>query len=113
MKIVAYGDGYSRNFGSPCNDNEYVYDNDGVATGNITPCLSRLSHPFLFWNTVHLASPGQQVIAQSALDWLKAGETILDTGVSQNYTWADLEAAVEAVIEALGEMEYDTSIIID
>ncbi|MCL1123622.1 SGNH/GDSL hydrolase family protein [Shewanella surugensis] len=101
MNIVAYGDGYSRTFGSPCNDNEYVYDNGGVATGNVTPCLSRLSDPFLFWNTVHLASPGQQVIAQSALDWLKNGETILDTGALQSYTLEDLENAAKAVIAAL------------
>ncbi|WP_298769530.1 hypothetical protein [uncultured Shewanella sp.] len=113
MNIVAYGEGYSDNFGSPCNDNEYVYDYGGVATGNVTPCLSLLNHPFLFWNTVHLASPGQQVIAQSALEWLKAGETILDTGASQNYTWADLETAAEAVIDALEGIGYDTSVIID
>ncbi|WP_299494289.1 SGNH/GDSL hydrolase family protein [uncultured Shewanella sp.] len=113
MNVVAYGDGYTETFGSTCNDNEYVYDDGGVATGNVTPCLSRLSFPFLFWNTVHLASPGQQVIAQSALDWLEAGETILDTGVSQNYTWADLVNAVEAVIAALGEMGYETDVIID
>lgn len=112
MNTVAFNDEYFITFGKPCNDNEYVYnDGDGnVANGLVTPCLTRLNKPFLFWNTVHLASPGQQVIAQSSLDWLQTGETILDTGAFQNYTLEDLENAAKAVIAALYGYGYTTDI---
>ncbi|MCL1127929.1 hypothetical protein [Shewanella surugensis] len=95
METLAFSDDYSTTFANTCGDDSTVVTI--IPLGSATDCLNSNGDPYLFWNTEHLASPGQQIIAQSALDWLSAGETILDTGVEQKYSIEDLEASAKAI----------------
>jgi hypothetical protein len=83
MESLATSDEYADTLGLPCNDDTVIYNDNIIPQGFATGCYLNndpTEAPYLFWNTSHLASPGQQVIAKSVLDWLVQGETVLDTG---------------------------------
>lgn len=106
METLAFSDDYDATFGNTCGDDSTVVTT--IPLGSATDCLNSNGYPYLFWNTKHLASSGQQVIAQSALDWLSAGDTILDTGVEQKYSIEELEAIAKAIYDILTEYELET-----
>ncbi|WP_299008098.1 hypothetical protein [uncultured Shewanella sp.] len=99
METLAFSDNYDGTFGYTCGDDSTIATT--TALGYATDCLNTNSDPYLFWNTKHLASSGQQIIAQSALDWLKAGNTILDTGVIQEYTLEELKEIAQEIATLL------------
>tara|TARA_B110000902_G_scaffold1306_1_gene1436 strand:- start:1151 stop:2749 length:1599 start_codon:yes stop_codon:yes gene_type:complete len=97
MSALAFSAPYTETFAQPCNDNTAIFNSRAIPSGEVSPCLNASGDPFLFWNTVHLAAPGQQVIASSALDWLAEAVTVSDTSLSSTVTKEQLTKEIQAL----------------
>ncbi len=102
MRTAAFSDTYEATFGAPCDDDTDLYNSEVIRNGGTTDCRDINNNSYLFWNNSHLASPGQQIIAKSAMDWIEKGETVLQTSQSPEYTEDDLLAALNELLALLG-----------
>ena len=97
MNTEAFSLKHTPTFGQACQDDATIYNSAVIPNGEIPNCVDKLGSPFMYWNTMHLAAPGQQVIAKALLDYL-ADATPMNTAVNSGaFSEKDLIEYVESL----------------